>query len=42
MQQQIDELKALVKNNESEKKTNIERNPGLIRPPTQRAEGTLV
>lgn len=42
MQQQIDELKALVKTNESEKKTNIERNPGLIRPPTQRAEGTLV
>jgi hypothetical protein len=41
MQQQIDELKALVKSKDSEKK-NEEKNPALIRPPTQRGEGTLV
>lgn len=41
MQQQIDELKALVKSKDSEQK-NEEKNPALIRPPTQRGEGTLV
>ena len=41
MQQQIDELKALVKSNENEKGGN-DKHPALQRPPTQRKEGTLV
>ena len=43
MQQQIDDLKALVKsNNKDDDKKTGDKNPALIRPPTQRAEGTLV
>ena len=41
MQQQIDELKELVKSNENDKGGN-DKHPALQRPPTQRKEGTLV